>query len=89
VPYALYTILRLAGHDLASVHHALTQPWIALPLLALILTGTAHMWLGMHEILEDYIHKPLLGVTLILNTVFCLAVALAASAAVVTLWLGA
>ncbi len=89
VPYALFVMLRIAGRDLAFVHHALTQPWIALPLLALILTGTLHMHLGMREILEDYIRKPLLGVTLVLNTVFCLAVALAASAAVVTLWLGA
>ncbi len=88
VPYALYILLRIAGRDLASVHHALEQPGIALPLLALVLTGAFHMWLGMREILEDYIRKPLLGVTLAANTLFCLIIALAAAGAVVDLWLG-
>ena len=88
VPYALYILLRIAGRDLASVHHALEQPGIALPLLALVLVGAFHMHLGMTEILEDYIRKPLLGVTLMLNTAFCLIIALAAAGAVVDLWLG-
>ncbi len=88
VPYALYTLLRIAGRDLDFVRHSLAQPWIALPLLALVLTGTFHMWIGMREILEDYIRKPLLNVTLTLNTLFCLAVALAAGGAVLRLWFG-
>ena len=88
VPYALYVMLRIAGRDLAFVQHSLAQPWIALPLLALILTGVFHMHLGMREILEDYIRKPLLGVTLGANTLFCLLIALAAGGAVVRLWIG-
>ena len=89
VPYALWVMLRIAGRDLAVVQHALTQPWIALPLLALVLTGALHMWIGMTEILEDYVRKPLLSVCLLANNVFCLLIALAATGAVLRLWLGA
>jgi succinate dehydrogenase / fumarate reductase, membrane anchor subunit len=89
VPYALIVLLRLAGNSSDYVRFSLSKPWLALPVLALVLVGTVHMWIGMREILEDYIRKPLLGVTLTLNTLFCLAVALAASAAVLRLWLGA
>ena len=87
VPYAMVMLVRIAGKDAASVHHALTQLWVALPLLALILVGVWHMWLGMREILEDYVRKPGLAAVLFLNTLFSLAVALAAGGAVLKLWL--
>ena len=87
VPYAMVMLVRIAGRDVASVHHALTQLWVALPLLALILVGVWHMWLGMREILEDYVRKPGLAAVLLLNTLFSLAVALAAGGAVLKLWL--
>ena len=88
VPYALLVVLRFAGRDLALVQHSLSRPWIALPLLALVLAGVWHMWLGMNEILEDYVRKPALTGLLILNTVFCALVAIASAAAVVSLWFG-
>ena len=69
------------------MHHALTEPWVALPLLALILVGVWHMRLGMTEILEDYIRKPALHGALLLNTLFSFAIALAAGGAVLKLWL--
>ena len=87
VPYAVFVLLSVAGRDGASVHHVLTQPWVALPLLALILVGVWHMRLGMTEILEDYIRKPALTGALLLNTLFSLAIALAAGGAVLKLWL--
>ena len=87
VPYAVFVLLSVAGKDTASVHHALTQPWVALPLLALILAGVWHMRLGMTEILEDYIRKPALHAALLVNTRFSLAIALAAGGAVLRLWL--
>lgn len=89
VPYGLFVILRIAGRDLAFVQHSLSRPWIALPLLALILAGVWHMWLGMREILEDYVKRPALGSFLFANTVFALLVALVAAGAMVSIWLGA
>ena len=87
VPYAVFVLLSVAGKDTAFVHHALTLPWVALPLLALILAGVWHMRLGMTEILEDYIRKPALHPALLVNTLFSLAIALAAGGAVLRLWL--
>lgn len=89
VPYALLVLLRVAGRDLAFVQHSLAKPWIALPLLALLAIGVWHMWIGMREILEDYARGGALRVWLMLNTMFCLAVALVSGAAVLKLWLGA
>ena len=87
VPYAVFVLVSIAGRDAASVHRALTQPWAALPLLALIAVGAHHMRLGMREILEDYVRKPALTFWLLANTVFCAAFQLAAGFAVLRLWL--
>jgi len=89
VPYALLVLLRVAGQDLAFVQHSIAKPWIALPLLALIAIGIWHMWIGMREILEDYARGGTLRFWLLLNTLFCFAVALVSCAAIIKLWLGA
>ena len=89
VPYALLVLLRVAGRDFAFVQHSLSRPWIALPLLALVAVGVWHMWLGMREILEDYARGTTLGTLLLANTLFCLAIVLAAGGGVLKLWLGA
>lgn len=87
VPYALWLFAGLAGRDLAVVRSALTQPVNATALLALIVIGVWHMWLGMREILEDYVRKPALSAWMLGNSVFCLAIVVAAGAAVLKLWL--
>ena len=89
VPYALLVLLHLAGRDLAQVRHSLSHPWIALPLLALVVIGVWHMRLGMREILEDYVRGGTLRLWLTVNTLYCLAILLVAGGGVVKLWLGA
>jgi len=88
VPYALYVLASVAGHDLATVRRGLASPVNALALVALIGIGVWHMWLGMREILEDYARGATLRRLLTANTLFCVAVALVAGAAAAKLWLG-
>ena len=88
VPYALWLLVSLAGRDLSLVRGTLAQPVNASALLALVVVGVFHMWLGMREILEDYVRKPGLGVWLTANTLFCLAMVAATGGALLKLWLG-
>ncbi len=68
-------LVKLAGADHATVKVALANPFVALPLLLLILSGMIHMRLGMVTIIEDYIHGEAAKVTcLMLNTFFTVAV---------------
>lgn len=88
VPFALLTVLSLAGRDQATVQLALGRPWVAGAVALLVLIGVWHMWLGMREIIEDYLRAGSLRVTLALNTIFSLLVAAACLYAVARLALG-
>ena len=87
VPYALWVFASLAGREFATVKLVLAQPFNALALLALVVIGVWHMWLGMREILEDYVRKPMLTTLLLANSVFCLAIVLVSGGALLKLWL--
>jgi succinate dehydrogenase / fumarate reductase membrane anchor subunit len=70
----------------ASVHH----PIIAILLAAAFLSVLWHMRLGMQVIIEDYVHKPALKLSLVLfNTFFTLILGVAALYAIITMALGA
>ena len=69
---------------------SLRNPLIALPLLALILSATIHMRLGMQTIIEDYVHEEGLKLAaLVLNTFFAISIALASVFAILKLSFGA
>ncbi|MBS0236959.1 MAG: succinate dehydrogenase, hydrophobic membrane anchor protein [Proteobacteria bacterium] len=88
--FLVWLIASLIGADYIAVRHKLAHPLIALALLALILSATIHMRLGMQTIIEDYVHAegPKL-VALMLNTFFAIFIALSSVFAVLKLSFGA
>lgn len=88
--FLVWLVASLAGADHATVKRAIAHPFVALGLLALVISGTIHMRLGMQTIIEDYIHADGSKVVLLmLNTFFAAAIALASIFAVLKLSFGA
>ncbi len=88
--FLVWLIASLAGADHGTVRQALANPLISLGLLALIVSGTIHMRLGMQVIIEDYVHgEGSKIVLLMLNTFFSVVVGLACVYAVLKLSFGA
>ncbi|MGQ0673530.1 MAG: succinate dehydrogenase, hydrophobic membrane anchor protein [Hyphomicrobium sp.] len=89
VPFLVWLVVAHVGADHAAVKAAIAKPWIALPLLLLVVSGAVHMRLGMQVIIEDYIHGEALKITLLLlNTFFAIFVAAAATLAILKLNFG-
>lgn len=87
--FLVWLVASLAGADHATAKAKLANPFVALGLLALIVSGTIHMRLGMQTIIEDYVHHE--GgkiVLLMLNTFFAAFIALACVYAILKLSLG-
>jgi succinate dehydrogenase / fumarate reductase membrane anchor subunit len=88
--FLVWLIASLIGADYQTVRQKLANPLIALPLLGLVVSGTVHMRIGMQVIIEDYVHSEGLKiVSLMLNTFFAAAVALASVFAILKLTFGA
>lgn len=51
-------IVALLGKDYAAARAFLGQPFPALVMLLFILAGIYHMNLGMHAVIDDYVHDP-------------------------------
>jgi succinate dehydrogenase / fumarate reductase membrane anchor subunit len=78
-----------AGSDYESARAFFAQPVAGALLLLLIGTGAYHMKLGMQVIVEDYIHKEGTKlVLLMLNSFFCVAIALIGGLAIIKLSFG-
>ena len=87
--FLVLIVVGLAGADYATAKIALSRPWIALPLLLLVVSGAIHMRLGMQVIIEDYIHGEGMKLTLLLlNTFFAILVAAASALAILKLSFG-
>jgi succinate dehydrogenase / fumarate reductase membrane anchor subunit len=90
VCFLIGLLVRYAGADHATVRAALGQPYIAVPLLLLVLSGVVHMRLGMQTIIEDYVHSEGRKVlTLMLSTFFAILIGITCVFAVLKLSLGA
>ncbi len=89
VIFFVWLIVSLNGASHAEVTARISSPLVSLALLALILSVCFHMKLGMQIIIEDYVHSegPKIAL-LILNTFFCLALALAGGFAILKLGFG-
>ncbi|GBE44544.1 succinate dehydrogenase/Fumarate reductase transmembrane subunit [bacterium BMS3Bbin10] len=92
IPLTLFlvaTIALLAGKDHAQVAAYLGSPLAAIAMLALIVSATVHMRLGMQVIIEDYVNGEGAKIlTLVANTFFTIMVGLACVYAIIKLSLG-
>ena len=87
--FLVWLVARYAGSDYATVKTALQQPYIAIPLLLLVVSGIYHMRIGMQVIIEDYVHTEGPKVLFVaLNTFFSIAVGLTCVYAVLKLSFG-
>jgi succinate dehydrogenase / fumarate reductase, membrane anchor subunit len=75
----LVVIVSLVGSSQASVIATLSNPFVAMILLAALMSVLIHMRIGMQVIIEDYVHTELRKILLLMaNIFFTLAVAIAA-----------
>lgn len=88
--FLVWLLASLVGADYATVKKSIANPVHAMALLALIVSGTIHMRLGMQTIIEDYVRSDGAKIVLLmLNTFFAMAVGLISIFAILKLSFGA
>jgi succinate dehydrogenase / fumarate reductase membrane anchor subunit len=82
-------VVALLGRNHAAVLQILGSPLVAVLMLLFVAASVYHMWLGMQEIILDYVHAELLKLlTLMANTFFSLALCFACVFAILKLSFG-
>jgi succinate dehydrogenase / fumarate reductase membrane anchor subunit len=81
----LFLVVKLAGQDRPDLVATIGTAWIGLPLAVLIAIVAVHMRNGMRDTLEDYTSGRVFSLLMMLNTLFCLIVAVAGIGAVLKL----
>jgi succinate dehydrogenase / fumarate reductase membrane anchor subunit len=82
-------VIALLGRSHAAAVQILGSPLVAIIMLLFILNFTYHMWIGMQEIILDYVHEDKSKfLSLMANTFFVIAVGLACAFAILKLSFG-
>jgi succinate dehydrogenase / fumarate reductase membrane anchor subunit len=82
-------VIALVGRSHAAVVQILGSPLVAIIMLLFIVNTLYHMWLGMQEIVLDYVHEDKLKILALLgNTCFVFAVGFASAFAILKLSFG-
>ena len=82
-------VIALLGRSHAAVVQILGSPIVAIIMLLFIINIVYHMWIGMQEIIVDYVHEEKLKLaTLLANTFFCFAIGFSSAFAILKLSFG-
>jgi succinate dehydrogenase / fumarate reductase membrane anchor subunit len=82
-------VIALLGRSHAAVVQILGSPIVAIIMLLFIINMAYHMWIGMQEIVLDYVHDEKLKLPILMaNTFFSFAVAFASAFAILKLSFG-
>ncbi|MBX7248430.1 MAG: succinate dehydrogenase, hydrophobic membrane anchor protein [Caulobacteraceae bacterium] len=82
--WGLCSAAHLAGGGYDAALAWLQQPFNLVLLAAVLAVCLWHMEMGMRVIIEDYVHGTLGGLLVLLNSLFCWGLGLAAAAAVLS-----
>jgi succinate dehydrogenase / fumarate reductase membrane anchor subunit len=87
---ALFIIVTaLLGRSHAAVVQILGSPIVAIIMLLFIVNMAYHMWIGMQEIIIDYVHEDKLKLVILMaNTFFAFTVGFASAFAILKLSFG-
>jgi len=85
----LVVVVALVGRSHATVGQTLGSPLVAIVMLLFIINSAYHMWIGMQEIILDYVHDDKWKLlSLMANTFYVVVVAFASCFAILKLSFG-
>jgi succinate dehydrogenase / fumarate reductase membrane anchor subunit len=86
---AIIIVVSLLGRSHAAVVQVLGSPLVAITMLLFIVNTAYHMWIGLQEIIIDYVHEDKLKLlALMANMFFVIAITFASAFAILKLSFG-